>query len=76
MTCYLRHLKDVLDQAGVSPGDKTERRQVDQAIRDIVGIQQTGIKCPEIWKQVKAYLQEPQGQQELIRGLGQKLARK
>lgn len=50
MSCYLRHMKDVLDEAGivVTP---TNRKQVDQAVHKAVGV--TYKDCPTTWKKVK-----------------------
>jgi len=46
VSCYLRHVKDILDEAGIiiTPAN---RKQVDQA----VGI--TYKNCPATWKNVK-----------------------
>lgn len=53
MSCYLRHLKDVLGEAGieVTPDNK---KQLDRAIHDVVGT--TYKDCPATWKEVKAKL--------------------
>ncbi len=50
MSCYLRHMKDVLDEAGivVTPAN---RKQVDQAVHKAVGV--TYKDCPTTWKRVK-----------------------
>lgn len=64
MSCYLRHMGKVLDKAGLAPGTKEERKLVDLAIRDAVGM--TGHKCNEVWKVVKARLQEPGGEESLV----------
>ena len=50
MSCYFRHLKDILAEAGieVTPGNK---RQVDQAIHKIVGVEYKD--CPVAWKALK-----------------------
>ncbi|OAT82306.1 hypothetical protein [Desulfotomaculum copahuensis] len=67
MSCYLRHLGHILEQAGVAPQTKQERKRVDLAVREIVG--SSGEKCPAVWKRVKALLQEPDGEEKLIDGL-------
>lgn len=64
MSCYLRHRKGVLERAGVTPGNKEERRLVDGAVREFVG--KHGAKCPEVWREVKLRLQQPGGEDELI----------
>ena len=50
MSCYFRHLKDILAEAGVevTPGNK---RQVDQTIHKIVGVEYKD--CPVAWKALK-----------------------
>lgn len=50
MSCYLRHLKDILDEAGIviTPAN---RKQVDQAIHKVVGVAYKN--CPATWKRIK-----------------------
>jgi hypothetical protein len=50
VSCYLRHMKDVLDEAGivVTPAN---RKQVDQAVHHAVGVAYKD--CPTTWKKVK-----------------------
>lgn len=50
MSCYFRHIKDILDEAGieVTPGNK---KQIDQAIHQIVGVAYKD--CPATWKRLK-----------------------
>jgi len=44
MSCYLRHLKGLLDEAGieVTPGN---REQIDQIVHQLVGVTYKG--CPQ-----------------------------
>ena len=50
MSCYLRHLRAELEQAGIDI-DEMDRKRLDQAIHKVVGV---GYKdCPEAWKGVK-----------------------
>ena len=67
MSCYFRHIKDILDEAGieVTPGNK---KQIDQAIHQIVG---TIYKdCPATWKGLKQQIMDcEQKRQELIKKL-------
>ena len=53
MSCYFRHVKDVLDEAGivVTPSN---RKEVDQAFHQIVGV--THKDCPTTWKRLKEEL--------------------
>ena len=50
MSCYLRHIKDIIDEAGIviTPAN---RRQVDQAIHQAVGVAYRS--CPATWKKIK-----------------------
>jgi len=67
MSCYLRHIKDILDEAGivVIPAN---RQQIDQAIHQAVGV---GYKnCPVTWKKIK---QEIKGDEEKHRALVKQL---
>jgi hypothetical protein len=67
MSCYIRHMKEILDEAGitVSPANK---KQIDQAFHQIAG---TGYKdCSATWKVLKQnYLSDENKRQELIRKL-------
>jgi len=53
MSCYFRHLKDVLEEANIEV-TPANRKQVDQAIHQIVGV--TYKHCPEAWKRLKQQL--------------------
>jgi molecular chaperone GrpE (heat shock protein) len=50
VSCYLRHMKDVLDEAGIAV-TPTNRKQVDQAVHKAVGVAYKN--CPTTWKKVK-----------------------
>ena len=64
MSCYFRHLKDILEGAGIEV-TPTNRKQVDQAIHQIVGVNYKD--CPETWKKLKQQLiGDEQKRQELI----------
>ena len=67
MSCYFRHIKDFLGEAGieVTPGNK---KQIDQAIHQMVEV---GYKdCPATWKILKhRILSDEQKRRELIERL-------
>ncbi len=66
MSCYLRHMKDVLDEAGivVTPAN---RQQIDQAIHQAVGV---GYKnCPATWKKIKEDLKDERKRKALVKQL-------
>ena len=67
MSCYFRHLRDIIEGAGieVTPANK---KQIDQAIHQIVGV--TYKDCPETWKRLKQKLtSDDQTRQEFINQL-------
>ena len=51
MSCYLRHLDDVVTAAGVKLGPGN-RKEVDQTIKELLG----QADCPDVWKEVKKRL--------------------
>ncbi len=67
MSCYFRHMKDVLDEAGITV-NPTNKKQIDQAFHQIVG---TSYKdCPATWKVIKqTYLIDERKRKELIQKL-------
>ena len=51
MSCYLRHLKDILSEAGITV-TPANREQIDRALHRAIGV---GYKdCPATWKKFKA----------------------
>ncbi len=68
MSCYLRHLKPFLDELGIPAGTKKERKQVDLAVREVVGKNITH-RCNEVWKEVKVWLQDTDKKQLLLESL-------
>jgi hypothetical protein len=51
MSCYLRHLDDVVTAAGVKLTPEN-RKEVDRTIKDLLGLD----NCPDVWKEVKKRL--------------------
>ena len=49
MSCYFRHLKDVLGEAGIEVNSST-REDIDRAFHRIVGV--TYKDCPTTWKRL------------------------
>ena len=67
MSCYFRHVKNILDEAGieVTPSNKKE---IDRAFHQIVGV--TYKNCPETWERLKQKLiGDEQKRRELIQKL-------
>ena len=67
MSCYFRHMKDILAEAGitVTPSNK---KQIDQAFHQVVG---TSYKdCPATWRALKqTYLADEKRRRELVQKL-------
>ena len=51
MSCYLRHLTEILEEAGVDLKGKAERIAADKAIHQLVGVEYKD--CPNTWRMVK-----------------------
>ena len=71
MSCYFRHLRDILAEAGieVTPANK---KQVDQALHRIVGVSYKD--CPAAWKALKQQmLADEQKRRELVDRLRESL---
>lgn len=68
MSCYLRHMKEVLEKADLHPADRKERKEVDLAIRKVVGMKPKD-QCNVVWKEVKVWLQDEDKKKELTNGL-------
>ncbi|MDI6643781.1 MAG: hypothetical protein QME14_01885 [Methanobacteriaceae archaeon] len=70
MSCYIRHIKDFLSEIGIEPQNKEERKAVDLSIREAIG-KKSSDKCNEVWKEVKAVLQDDNKKRLLISDLRQ-----
>ena len=72
MSCYLRHMKSILAEAGIEV-TASNRKQVDQAFHRIVGV--TYKDCPATWKRLKLELAgDERKRRELIRKLQNAMA--
>jgi hypothetical protein len=72
MSCYFRHLKNLLDEAGVvvTPDNK---RQIDRAVHKIVGVEYKN--CPVAWKMLKhQVLDDEQKRHDFIKKLKDSLS--
>jgi hypothetical protein len=65
MSCYLRHMKDILEEADLHPHNRKERKEVDLAIRKVIGKEQKD-KCNLVWKEVKIWLQNEEKKEKLV----------
>jgi hypothetical protein len=68
MSCYIRHMKAVLDEVGIEPINKEERKNVDLAIRKAIG-KESKDKCNEVWREIKIWLEDPAKKKKLIEDL-------
>ena len=66
MSCYLRHLKDLFDEAGMKVTE-SNKEEVDKAIHKIVNVSYKN--CPDTWKEMKLGIADAQKRQEFIRKL-------
>jgi len=67
MSCYFRHIKGILEEAGieVTPGNK---KQIDRAIHQAVGVDYKD--CPATWKRLKQeVMTDEQKRQDFIKKL-------
>lgn len=66
MSCYLRHLKDVLSEAGieVTPANK---KDLDRALHEIVGVAHKD--CPSAWKNLKSRMANETDRTALVKRL-------
>ena len=64
MSCYFRHMKDVLEDAGivVTPQNK---KLVDKALHEIADVEYKN--CSPAWKKLKSdFINDPSRKQQLI----------
>ena len=74
MSCYFRHLKDVLAEANIEVTPQN-RKQIDQAFHKIVGMEDK--ECPATWKKLKQeWLTDENKRKELAQMLMSALADK
>ena len=56
MTCYTRHLDDILKELKMED-TRENRKQLDRKIR--FALKQENDDCPVVWKHVKEHLHDP-----------------
>ncbi len=71
MSCYTRHLGDLMGEAGLA-NTRENRQLVDRWLREILGYSATD-ECRIVWQEVKRWLTDPSLKQEMLRKLKQKL---
>ena len=72
MSCYFRHLKDVMAEAGVdvTPANKKE---VDKALHEMVGAIYKD--CPGAWKNLKQQMSNEADRAEVVKKLRKALSK-
>ena len=55
MTCYLRHLQEIFNKAGIEV-TKDNKRELDKMIHEIVSTKYKN--CPATWREVKKRIAE------------------
>jgi len=64
MTCYLRHLKDILAEAGIEV-TSSNRKQLDVAVHQFVKVAHKD--CPATWNRLKSdFLSDTDKRNELV----------
>jgi hypothetical protein len=58
MSCYFRHMKDVLEEAGIEV-TKENKKDVDRIIHALVNVSYKA--CSPTWKEVKAHIKADEG---------------
>jgi hypothetical protein len=72
MSCYLRHLKDVLAEAGIEV-TPANRKDVDRAVHEIVGAAYKD--CPAAWKSLKRQMANETDRAVVVKKLRKALAK-
>ena len=71
MSCYTRHLGDLMVEVGIAH-TKENRKLIDLWLREILGYSTTD-ECQLVWREVKRWLTDASLKQEMMRKLKQKL---
>ena len=72
MSCYFRHLKDVLAEAGVEV-TPANRKEVDRVLHETVGV--TYKDCPSAWKNLKRQMANEADRAVVVKKLRKALAK-
>lgn len=71
MSCYFRHMKDVLDEAGIEI-TKENKKDVDRIIHGLVDVEYKN--CSPTWKGVKEHIKgDEKAKKQFIKKLKQEL---
>lgn len=71
MSCYFRHMADVLAEAGIDldevKADKARKKELDARIHAFVGVEYKD--CPSSWARVKEVLADEGQRNKLVKAL-------
>lgn len=71
MSCYLRHMKDILNEAGITV-TPANRKRIDEVFHQMAGV--TYKDCPAAWRSLKQdFLGYDQRRRQLMRELQAKV---
>ena len=71
MSCYFRHMKDVLEEAGIEV-TKENKKDIDRIIHGLVDVEYKS--CPPTWKAVKEHIKrDDRARSRFIQNLKKKL---
>ena len=71
MSCYFRHMKDVLEEAGIEV-TRDNKKNIDRVIHDLVDIEYKN--CSPAWKAVKEHIKkDEEARKRFIKRLKAKL---
>lgn len=71
MSCYFRHMKDVLDEAGVAVTPKN-KKEVDRILHQMVDVDYKN--CSPAWKEIKTRIKkDPAVRADFVKKLTEKL---
>jgi predicted Fe-Mo cluster-binding NifX family protein len=67
MSCYFRHIKDILEEAGIEV-NSANKKKIDQAIHQLMGVDYKD--CSATWKRLKQEIMiDEQKRQDFIKKL-------
>ena len=72
MSCYFRHLKDVLAEAGVEV-TAANKKDVDRALHEIMGVAYRD--CPSAWKKLKQQMANEADRAAVVKKLRKAMAK-
>ena len=71
MSCYFRHLKDILEEAGIEVTGNN-KKEIDRAIHGLVDVEYKN--CPPAWKAVKEQInRDEETRSKFIKSLKERL---